>query len=209
MRVFLAGASGVIGQRLVPLLVADGHVVGGMTRRPARARQIEAAGAVAVVCDVFDRARLEAAVVEFAPEVVLHELTALPARREDIAAFADANNRIRREGTRNLLAAAEAAGATHFLAESVAWPLPGNGGRAVACLESAVLAAGGVVLRYGQFYGPGTYYEALPPPHPRVHVEDAARRTVPLLTAPSGTVFITETPLEEAPPHPGPRPRGR
>src|SRR5205814_1090120 len=106
--------------------------------------------------------------------------------------FREANARIRREGTRNLLAAARAAGAEHFLAQSVAWPLPGDAGAAVEELERSVLEAGGVVLRYGQFYGLGTYYEQAPPPPPRVRVDEAARRTVEALGATSGVITIVE-----------------
>src|SRR5437867_10283901 len=99
---------------------------------------------------------------------------------------------MRREGTRNLLAAAEAARASRFVAQSIAWQLAGNAGAAVAELERRVLAADGVVLRYGRLYGPGTYYEAEKPEPPRVHVDEAARRTVPALCAPSGILEVTD-----------------
>lgn len=103
-----------------------------------------------------------------------------------------ANARMRRQGTRNLLAAAEAAGATRFIAQSVAWQIPGDGGAAVEEHERAVLDSSGVVIRYGQFYGPGTYFESELPPPPRVHVDDAARRTVPALEEPSGVLVVLE-----------------
>ena len=103
MRVFVAGATGVVGIRLVPLLVAAGHEVAGMTRSPGKVDVLRSLGAEPVVCDVFDAAVLTAAVVRFGPDVVVHQLTDLPDRAEDIAAFAGANARIRREGTRNLL----------------------------------------------------------------------------------------------------------
>jgi hypothetical protein len=74
----------------------------------------------------------------------------------------------------------------------VAWRLPGDAGAAVEELERSVFEAGGVVLRYGQFYGPGTYYEQAPPPPPRVHVDEAARRTVEALAAPSGVLEVVE-----------------
>jgi uncharacterized protein YbjT (DUF2867 family) len=192
VRIFLAGASGVIGLRLVPLLVADGHRVAGMTRSPRKADTLRALGAEPVVCDVFDAAALAAAVVSFRPDAVLDELTDLPDDEAAIPEFRQANARIRREGTRNLLAAAQAAGAGRFLAQSVAWRLPGDGGAAVEELERSVLEADGVVLRYGQFYGPGTYYEQAPPPPPRVHIDEAARRTVEALAAPSGVLEIVE-----------------
>ena len=192
MRVFLAGASGVIGVRLIPLLVRDGHEVAGMTRSPGKAAALRELGAEPVVCDVFDAGALAQAVTAFGPELVMHQLTDLPDRAGQIPEFAARNNRIRTEGTRNLLAAAAQAGATRFLAQSIAWTPP-SGGEAVAEHERLVLAAGGVVIRYGTFYGPGTYSGAdrVPPP-PRIQVDEAARRTVALLTAPSGVVVVTE-----------------
>jgi len=192
MRVFLAGASGVIGVRLVPLLVRDGHEVAGMTRSPGKAAALRELGAEPVVCDVFDAGALAQAVTAFGPELVMHQLTDLPDQAGQIPEFAARNNRIRTEGTRNLLAAAAQAGATRFLAQSIAWTPP-SGGEAVAEHERLVLAAGGVVIRYGIFYGPGTYSgsDRVPPP-PRIQVDEAARRTVALLTAPSGVVVVTE-----------------
>jgi nucleoside-diphosphate-sugar epimerase len=189
MRVFVAGASGVIGVRLVPLLVEAGHEVAGMTRSPEKVERLRDLGAEPVVCDVFDAAALREAVVAFEPEAVVNELTDLP---DEPAATNDANARMRRLGTRNLLAAAEAAGASRFVAQSVAWHLPGDAGTAVAELERLVLAAGGVVLRYGRLYGPGTYYEDDKPEPPRVHVDDAARRTVPALEAASGVIEVKD-----------------
>jgi nucleoside-diphosphate-sugar epimerase len=192
MRVFLAGASGVIGVRLVPLLVRDGHEVAGMTRSPGKTAALRELGAEPVVCDVFDAGALAEAVTAFGSELVMHQLTDLPDQAERIPEFAARNNRIRTEGTRNLLAAAAQAGATRFLAQSIAWTPPA-GGEAVAEHERLVLAAGGVVIRYGVFYGPGTYSRSssVPPP-PRIQVDEAARRTVALLTAPSGVVVVTE-----------------
>jgi uncharacterized protein YbjT (DUF2867 family) len=189
MRVFVAGASGVIGVRLVPLLVAAGHEVAGMTRSPAKVELLRGLGAEPVVCDAFDAAALCEAVVAFQPEAVVNELTDLP---DEPVATSEANARMRREGTRNLLAAAEAARASRFVAQSIAWRLPGDAGAAVAELERLVLAADGVVLRYGRLYGPGTYYEAEKPEPPRVHVDDAARRTVPALCAPSEILEVTD-----------------
>jgi nucleoside-diphosphate-sugar epimerase len=193
MRVFLAGASGVIGTRLTSLLTEAGHEVAGMTRSPEKATAISALGATPVICDVFDAPALTAAVVDFRPHVVLHELTDLPDDVTRLAAFGAQNARIRREGTRNLLAAANAAGVTRFLAQSVAWDLPGDAGLATADLERAVLDAGGVVLRYGQFYGLGTYHEVQVPDAPRIEINEAAVRTVAALDAPSGVVVIAES----------------
>jgi nucleoside-diphosphate-sugar epimerase len=191
MRVFLAGATGVIGVRLVPRLIAAGHVVAGMTRSTGKADLVRQLGAEPVICDVFDRQRLIEAVRSLRPECVLHELTDLPDDPSRIPELVSLNARIRREGTQNLLAAANAAGAERFLAQSVAWELPpGEGADAVRELEQSVLNAGGVVLRYGQFYGPGTYFEDEPPPPPRIHIDHAADRTVAALNAPSGIMTV-------------------
>src|ERR687887_587687 len=151
LRVFVAGASGVIGVRLVPQLVVAGHEVAGMTRSPAKVELLRGLGAEPVVCDAFDAHALREAVGAFQPEVVVNELTDLP---DQPAATNDANARMRREGTRNLLAAAKEAGASRFVAQSIAWPLPGDAGAAVSELERLVLPADGVVLRYGRLYAP-------------------------------------------------------
>ena len=102
--------------------------------------------------------------MDFKPDVVLNELTDLPDDAAQISELADLNARIRTEGTRNLIEAARRSGSPKILAQSVAWQLPdGPDAQAVAELERSVLAEGGVVLRYGQFYGPGTYNEQQPP----------------------------------------------
>ena len=183
MKVFVAGASGAIGRPLVRQLVAAGHEVTGMTRREERAEEIRGAGAEAVVCDAFDAEALRHAVVAASPEVVLHALTALPARFKARGDYLAATNRVRVEGTRNLVAAAKAAGARRIVAESVAFFYEPQGnwikdeeaqlyrdppGRfapardALVVLEREVTGAEGlegVVLRFGWFYGPGTYYD--------------------------------------------------
>lgn len=200
LRIFIAGASGVIGIRVVPLLVGAGHVVAGMTRTASNAARLRDLGAEPVVCDVFDYEALHDTLVRFAPEVVLHELTDLPDARDEIPARVDANARIRREGTHNLLTATGAAGPARVLAQSIAWQLPGDGGAAVDEMEAMVLAAGGVVLRYGQFYGPGTYHPAEPPPPPRIHVDTAAHETVRALDAHPGVLDLVEAVPTAAPP---------
>jgi uncharacterized protein YbjT (DUF2867 family) len=191
MRIALAGATGVIGQRLVPLLIGAGHEVLGLTRSPDRLADLEAAGAEGVIVDVYDRDDLIAAVTAFAPDLVMHQLTDLPDDAADLPSFAASNARIRSEGTRNLLAAAAAAGAPRFLAQSIAWT-PAANAEVVERHEALVLESGGVVVRYGQFYGPGTYYPDAPPAEPRVHIDEAARRTVELLEAPSGVVVVND-----------------
>ena len=190
MRIFVAGSSGVIGIQLVPLLVADGHEVAAMTRSPEKIDALRALGAEPVLCDAYDKDALVAAVGAFAPDAVLHLLTDLPDAEGDLAALGLANVRMRREGTDNLLAAARAAHATRFLAQSVAWRPEGASAAAVAYLEEATLAVGGVVLRYGRFYGPGTWYEDELPAPPRIRVDEAARRTAGALDAPSGIITI-------------------
>jgi len=201
MRVFVAGASGAIGRPLIPKLLAAGHEVTGLTRSEAKAEAVRRAGASAAVVDVFDADALRAAAREAGAEVVVHELTALPERldfrKEEL--YAD-TNRCRTEGTRNLLDAARAAGAHRFVSQSIAFayrsdgarvkteddPLldaaPGGFGSAIAALremESTVLGAEGIeglVLRYGFFYGPGTYYAS-----DGSTVADLRRRRIPIV----------------------------
>jgi nucleoside-diphosphate-sugar epimerase len=193
MRVFLAGASGVIGQRLIPLLVQAGHVVGGMTRSSSKTKLLGELGAEPILCDVFDRDTLIEVVRNFKPDVILNELTDLPDEVEKIGEHSELNARIRTEGNQNVIEAARQSGSPKILAQSVAWQLPdGPDALAVAELERSVLAEGGVVLSYGQFYGPGTYNEQRIPAEPRVQIDRAAERTVELLSAPSGVIVITD-----------------
>jgi hypothetical protein len=192
-RVFLAGASGVIGQRLIPRLIEAGYLVGGMTRSADKTELISALGATPILCDVFDREGLIKAVGDFAPDVILNELTDLPDDAANIASRGDRNARIRTEGNKNLIEAARQNGSPKILAQTVAWQLPdGPDALAVAELERSVLAEGGVVLSYGQFYGSGTYHEGAIPAEPRIQIDRAAERTVELLDAPSGVVIITD-----------------
>jgi uncharacterized protein YbjT (DUF2867 family) len=192
MRIFLAGATGVIGIRLLPLMLADGHVIAAMTRTRAKQDGLRSAGVTPVLCDVFDQPALVAAVKDFKPDVVVHQVTDLPDRIENLAEFLPGNDRVRSEGTQNLLAAARAANASGFLAQSIAWRSGPGTGPVLDAHEDAVVAAGGAVLRYGLFYGPGTFFKSDPPSHPRIHVDDAARRTTPFLTGRRGIFTITE-----------------
>jgi nucleoside-diphosphate-sugar epimerase len=195
MRVFLAGAGGVIGRSLTPLLVAAGHTVVGTTRSADKTDAIAALGAEPVVVDVFDAPKLTVAVKAAAPAVVIHQLTDL-AFAPGSPRYAEAlehNARLRIEGTRNLAAAAHAAGVTRMIAQSIAWTYaPAAGVRvesdaldddaakamtidAVRVLEETTLAMPeGIVLRYGFLYGPGTWYVAAVKP-PSVHVDAAAQ----------------------------------
>jgi nucleoside-diphosphate-sugar epimerase len=207
MRVFVAGASGAIGRPLVGQLLAAGHEVTGVTRRADRAAEIRAAGAAAVVCDAFDRAALAAAVREAAPEVVVNQLTSLPRRYEPrSASFYETTNRVRSEGGGNLIEAARAAGASRFLTQSIAFlyapegdwvkdeqappfdHAPGHFGTAVRTMlehERLVVESGdfeGLVLRYGQLYGPGTYFAR------DGHIgREVRRRRFPVVGAGTGT----------------------
>jgi nucleoside-diphosphate-sugar epimerase len=145
-RIFLAGASGVIGQRLIPRLVQAGHVVGGLTRSPSKTELLNHLGAEPILCDVFDREALIKAVRDFQPDLVLNELTDLPDDVAQIGEHAGLNARIRTEGSQNLIEAARQSGSPKILAQSVAWQLPdGPDAQAVAELERSVLAEGGVV----------------------------------------------------------------
>jgi uncharacterized protein YbjT (DUF2867 family) len=194
VRIFLAGASGVIGRKLTPMLVEAGHTVAGTTRSAGRAELVRELGAEPFVIDVYDAQGLRGIVVDWSPDLVMHQLTDLPDDASEIPARAANNRRIREEGTANLIAAAQAAGADRFLAQSIAWtPAAGNESR--EALESQVLAYEGIgiVLRYGQFYGPGTYYEAEPPDPPRIEISAAACRTTQLLTAERGTIEIIDS----------------
>jgi hypothetical protein len=164
-----------------------------MTRSPGKAGLLRDLGAEPVVCDVFDLAALTEAVAAFGPEVVFHQLTDLPDEAADLARLRDRNDRMRAEGTRNLLAAAAGAKAGRVIAQSISWELAAETGRVVtASHERAVLRAGGVVIRYGQLYGPGTFYPAAPPPPPRIHVDEAARLTLPALAVPPGITIVVD-----------------
>jgi len=192
MRIFLVGATGVIGVRLLKLMLAEGHVIAAMTRTPAKKEGLRTAGVTPILCNLFDRPALVAAVREFQPDLVVHQATDLPDRIENLEEFLPRNNRVRSEGTQNLLAAAQEANASGFLAQSIAWRTGPGTGPVLDAHENGVISAGGTVLRYGLFYGPETFFENEPPPSPRIHVDDAARRTMPFLADRRGIFTITE-----------------
>ncbi|HZX06635.1 NAD(P)-dependent oxidoreductase [Kribbella sp.] len=183
MRVFVAGGSGVLGRRLVPQLVARGHEVTATTTSAAKVEQLTAAGAEGVVMDGLDAAAVGEAVALAKPDVIVHQMTAISmthAGKPDIKHpdrwFAK-TNRLRTEGTDHLLAAAEAVGVPHFVAQGYAsWNGIRQGGwikteedpldllegtaanvglKALSRIEDLVLKIGGAVMRYGAFYGPG------------------------------------------------------
>ncbi|MFB4298214.1 NAD-dependent epimerase/dehydratase family protein [Actinomadura sp. NTSP31] len=217
LKIFLAGATGVIGRRLIPLLVQAGHEVAGTTRRPERTGSIAALGAAPVVVDVMDAAAVREAVAEARPDAVVHQLTDLTG--EDF----EANSRLRVEGTRNLVDAAKAAGVETMVAQSIAWLyLPGDTPAAetdpldpslppfagIAALENAVAEMPrGVVLRYGALYGPGTWYapdgaiaqrvkagslRLAPAWTSFVHADDAAAAALAALDWPAGPVNVVD-----------------
>jgi len=174
LRIFLAGATGAVGKRLVPLLAS--HEVFGTTRFAAKADALRRLGARPVVVDVFDAAALAKAVRAAKPEIVIHQLTDLPPGLDParMAEAAGRNARIRIEGTKNLFAAALAAGARRLIAQSIAWEPQGVSAEGVASLERQTLQAQGIVLRYGRLYGPGTGKDDAPAELP-CHVDVAAR----------------------------------
>jgi nucleoside-diphosphate-sugar epimerase len=182
MRVFVAGATGVLGRPIVRALVAAGHDVTGTSRTASRAATVDQDGGHGVVCDALDRDAVLRVVSAAAPEVVIHELTALPDAFAKLRKGSELTNRLRREGTRHLVDAAVPSGARRVIAESIAFlyeptgpavvdedaPTWRDAGEpfgsmlgALAELEQTVLATSGiegVVLRYGALYGPGTWY---------------------------------------------------
>jgi nucleoside-diphosphate-sugar epimerase len=213
VRIFLAGASGAIGRRLTPLLLAAGHSVTGTTRSGDRAAELRARGVEAVVVDVFDAAALRDAVVGARPEVVIHQLTDLPQvfDRERLAASLADNARLRIAGTANLVAASLAAGARRLIAQSIAFayaagpephrendPLASAEGKSpdaisaggVRALETAVVDARGIVgivLRYGRLYGPGTWNT--PNARAPLHVDAAAHAALLAVTRGAAGIY--------------------
>ena len=183
MKIFVAGGTGVIGRPLIAKLLAKGHALVALTRSPEKAQALVQQGIEPAIADVFDADAVKAVVSRAGPEVVIEQLTALPRTytRESMNAAAALNNRIRLEGGANVLAAAQAAGVRRYLRQSVAfYAIPGPGladeDTPVAFSASPAVAAGareitelehrllgnrnmeGLVLRYGFFYGPGTWF---------------------------------------------------
>jgi 2-alkyl-3-oxoalkanoate reductase len=183
MKIFVAGGTGAIGRPLTAKLLAKGHAVVALTRSPEKAQVLVKQGVEPAIADVFDADAVKAVVSRAQPEVVIEQLTALPKTytRESMNAAAALNTRIRLEGGANVLAAAQAAGVRRYLRQSVAFygiPGPGlaNEDTPLAFDASPAIAAGarelielehrllgnpnmeGIVLRYGFFYGPGTWF---------------------------------------------------
>jgi nucleoside-diphosphate-sugar epimerase len=183
MKIFLAGATGAAGQALIPLLISHGHTVTGTTRSPSKMDLLRGLGAEPVVVDGLDRDGIRAAVATTRPDAIIHEMTALGGDldlRKFARSFA-ATNRLRTEGTDHLLEAARETGVERFIAQSYAgWPAARTGGpvkteddpldqdppkqvretlAAILRLEQVTTSAGGIALRYGGFYGPGTGFQ--------------------------------------------------
>ncbi len=211
MRVFVAGATGVVGRRLVPQLVARGHVVTGTTTNPARLGELERLGAAGLVMDVLDAASVGEAVATAHPDAIVHEMTAIAGKPDmkHMDRWFATTNRLRTEGTDNLLAAAQATGVPHVVAQSYgSWnglrtggwvkaedvPLDPHEGTAAAPgmaaimhLERVVVAAGGAALRYGWLYGPGATDDLVAP---------VRRRQFPVVGG--GTGFTSWVHLDDA-----------
>src|SRR5262245_48185582 len=228
MRIFVAGASGAIGQPLVAELVRRGHEVTGMTHSEAGARQLAGMGAAVARVSAFDASAVEQALRDARAEIVIDELTSLPKDPSEMAAAAPGDRKLKIEGGRNLHRAALACGVRRYIQQASGFFLePGNGladeaaGLAVNASPRVALNAEayaelearemeGVALRYGFFYGPGTWY------HPKgasadqarrqevpvigdgggvwswVQIEDAAVATADVLTAPPGVYNVVD-----------------
>lgn len=183
MKIFVAGATGAIGRPLIAQLLRQGHDVVALTRSPEKAQTLAEQGVELAIADVFDTDALIAAVVRAQPEVVIEQLTALPKTytAESMSAAAPFNQRLRKEGGANVLAAAQAVGVRRYLRQSIAfWGAPGSGladeetplsldaspavaadARTVTEIERHLLETPnleGIALRYGFFYGPGTWF---------------------------------------------------
>ena len=183
MKIFVAGGTGAIGRPLIAQLLARGHRVAALTRSAEKAKALLDRGIEPIIADVFDAEAVKAVVNRLQSEVVIEQLTALPRSytRESLTAAAPINNRLRLEGAANVLAAASAAGVRRYLRQSIAfWAIPGSGladeetplafdaspavaadARVVTELERRLLGTRnieGIALRYGFFYGPGTWF---------------------------------------------------
>ena len=205
MRVFLAGATGAIGRRLLPLLLRAGHAVTGTTRSIEKAGELQRAGITPAVVDVYDRQGVIDAMRAAQAEIIIHQLTDLPQVFDPARVIASyvRNARIRTEGTRNLIAAARVASVRRFIVQSIAFAYRAGGEphaethplnlddparavtvRGAADMEQQILgdpAVEGIVLRYGLLYGPGTWHEA-PERKPALHVDAAAHAALLAIT---------------------------
>jgi nucleoside-diphosphate-sugar epimerase len=184
MRILVAGATGVLGRATLPHLKR--HDVLGLTRAREKLPLLRALGAEGGVCDVYDFGELIRLAQVRRPHVVVNFVTDL------CAGISEANNRARREGGRNLVGAAEAAGSRRLILESVAFPLERPAAEALEVMEQAALESPieVLILRFGRLWGPSTWYQE-PPEPPAIHIDDAGRRAADLITSgPAGTCVL-------------------
>jgi nucleoside-diphosphate-sugar epimerase len=216
VKIFIAGATGAVGLPLAALLHELGHELAGTTRSPEKAPLLHALGITAVVVDVFDADALARAVEAARPDLIIHQLTDLKSApgTPGYTTAQQANRRLRIEGTRNLVRAANKAKVSRIIAQSIAFAYAvGVGARGeddqldvaaegtrrltvqgIIALEREVLGTPGIdgtVLRYGYLYGPGSWYDK-PPKPPSLHVDAAAHAALLAVTAGSGVYNIAE-----------------
>ena len=187
MRILIAGATGVLGRATLPHLV-ETHDVVGLTRTRAKVRLLRSLGADGVACDVYDAEKLLRLVQARRPQVVVNFLTDLS------SGDGEANNRLRRIGGANLVAAAEAAGAQRLIVESVDFPLGDAAAKALAEMEARALGSSMevLVLRFGRFWGPSTRYPT-PPEPPRIHVNDAGAQAAGVIESGSPGIHVVKS----------------
>jgi len=203
LRVFLAGAAGAIGRRLVPLLAASNFTMVGTTRTRARAEQLRAAGIEPVIVDMFEAEAVLRAVVAAKPDVVIHQLTDLPQVFDPLAmdAARARNARLREEATPNLMRAAQTAGAKRAIVQSICFVYAAGAqphvetdaidSPSVQAMETAALHTAGVegwVLRYGRLWGPGTWTDVPQGPAP-LHVDAAAHAAFLAITRGTAGIY--------------------
>ncbi|HTB56777.1 MAG TPA: NAD-dependent epimerase/dehydratase family protein [Polyangia bacterium] len=190
MRILIVGAAGVLGRATLPHL--GGHDVTGTTRSADRRASLAALGARAELCDVYEEGALARVARACAPDVVVNFLT-------DLAGGpGPANSRIRREGGPIVSAAAQAGGARRLVVESIAFAGSADSAGAVAALEDSAVASGldVLILRFGRFWGPGTWTETTPEP-PAIHVAEAGRRAATLILAGRPGIHVVAEPNPE------------
>jgi nucleoside-diphosphate-sugar epimerase len=187
MRILVAGATGVLGRATLPHLKR--HHVLGLTRAREKLPLLRALGAEGVVCDVYDSQELLLLARERRPHVVVNFVTDLS------AGSSEANNRARREGGRNLVTAAEAAGSRRLILESVAFPLERPAAEALEQMEQTALESPieVLILRFGRLWGPSTWYQQ-PPDPPAIHIADAGTRAADLITSGLAGTYVLASP---------------
>ena len=186
MRILVAGATGVLGRATLPHL--DAHHVLGLTRSREKLALLRALGVEGVVCDAYDSEALLRVAQQARPHVVVNFLTDLSGRSSE------ANNRLRREGGKNLVDVAELAGSHRLVVESVAFPLKGAAAEALDQMEQTALEAplDVLILRFGRLWGPSTWYQE-PPEPPAIQIDDAGVRAANLITEGHPGIYLITT----------------